>query len=796
MRLASAGLKHECQLCACCFRLRSSRHWNENALAARHAQLSYGQPFSRNPLHTTSLALRFKSTATTLHVVGKTCSPAVVSADQASGESKNSTGVPSATITSFQDIHYESDVTGPIQKGRSRLVDGPSHARDLPLWAELLEFRSRLEGASGVLKVWRGLRERHVRLQTNGKLAERLWTPFIEAALHDDDVLEQIFEEVSRLKELQWYWTPFYNTLIGSLLRSYPSRVLSWHSRCHHRRLNTHVNTAKLIEDAMTSTDSLRMFRTIYRSSEISDIYGSLVPALCGQDRFEEALDWHYFLVGESDKPYDASVAAPLKSFLVTAGYRQNVRKFECDLDRAQIVSARSSSTADGDESVTQVAPRLLNRLVGNGYGFRQRIMKDSFVARLFATPGLAKEVVIVALCAFGYRELGPLALREMAARCDSAADLMEQIYQLQGNGVKTKGSVYARLIHQLAQEKNEDVLKAVLDSDEHPDVYEDRLKQKTLLRSYIDGNNWAQAHKTLMVLTTSFRSRHEATWNYVLRAYMEARNWHGVEQMVDEMLTHGISVSPRSVRRSFFTLLSRRDPGKKPISFSNGLDELTFLTKLWLKIVRSGGEIPAQAWNQLLIYYGMRNRLGELESLSIWLVNVYSKRTASMRNGRQALQLIFSPGLQEAIIAWGFKSMATHIPKTSWQLRMPEINGHKQPRSLPMQQQWQRGLFLLKTLRECGVPLDDIHVRKTCRMRIKILFGPLRSASAENKLAAAKNKISLGQMLNTMNEIWGYKLFNLPALAMGDDDALKKSIGVALESGSGPRIGASRVKQ
>ena len=343
-----------------------------------------------------------------------------------------------------------------------------------------------------------------------------------------------------------------------------------------------------------------------------------------------------------------------------------------------------------------------------------------------------------------------------------------------------------------------------------HPDAFEDQTLQRQLVTSCIALNDWSQLHRSLLILTSSDDDQRSRAWNVLLRAYMGTKDWNTINMVVKDMLSSGIFLSEKTIRYSFFQLLRRREKGKRPQALPDPIfvDDLGLLTSMWLQNIRSGGEVDPAFWREVLTRFGMENRYADVQNLALWLAAHYSAKTAPSMSEVQAavisryrhavsarlqrrvarrlqrhfskrgpLELVFPTQRLCALVHWSFKAIGRPLPKEQRRrLGISDLTWNLDSRPLKRWQRakdwsedlerlpiWARGVALLLRLKSYGVPVKIETIRKVCRQRLLVLWGPVRSNDKENRLAheAVKNNATLlRRMVLVLHKLCGSKLF------------------------------------
>ena len=715
-------------------------------------------------------------------------------------------------LDDFRELEKQSAVNCEPSPDSPLLIDQVKHRKNLNLWKELLDFRQRLYGAEGVKDIWHGIRKRSLQLPTKGDIADKLWTTFFTAAAADEELREDVWKYTRELfRETGHWWGGLYAALLSPLLSNNPQLAKLWASRLRNNNFTTKDSLKALIKPALSSLESIGAFKLLYIRHVDRNLYGTLIPALCDARMFQEALSFHYFLLRHGDLPHNTSEVDILAQNIALFSGQGTFDKF-----KQSLANIERPLPAPVVQSVTERRDETDSASSTEGDYFRRwtsrKPISDATAARAFATRAISVHFIITGLISFNLESLGMLGMRELAARCTNVAELSEHLHRLKHNGVAFQESIYIRLMQRLASERNQAMFESVLDSDQHPEVYDNRTMQLRLLEKYTKEQQWADAYRTLTVLTVMYQAPPEQAWNIVLRGFMIKQNWNAINEVLEDMLQQGITVTEQTIRKSTFMLLPSRAPGKLPAPslVSQEIDSLTFLTRMWLKILETGGYVPTYTWHHLLVLYGIQGRLAELEDLSLKLAHYYSseahrvskqsfmletldpmrrrekhqtlRRIQRFRpRGHQLSELlqIFTPAKQRAIIAWGFKTLgknntprslisATQLVPTS---NSVTLSSPAQTSSVDRPLQWDRGLRLLQTLRARGLPVHYNLLRSVTRQRLQVLFHPdYNTNKPENRIARQRNSWSLVAMIRHINEVVQGNLLNLPERLLQDE--------------------------
>ncbi|KAJ9624874.1 hypothetical protein H2203_004824 [Taxawa tesnikishii (nom. ined.)] len=705
----------------------------------------------------------------------------------------------------FEWLRYEANVTGDSKRGK-RLVDDAFYAQNQALWIQLLYYRRRLDGLKGVRDIWTGMKTRGVALPTEGEAADMFWQTFAAMGVGDSELLEEVYTHAKKqFRSSGMYYAELYKCIIGPLFREKPTTVNRWHKRFEADGMLPSDALRSVAHDAVLAPrigKARNVFRELYGSSKERDLYDHYMYVLMEHARFEDMVKWHKVFVRKNDLPSPELRTNQTIQRLFRFSDPRNARELKLF---GKDSSLRRDSRTPG--SVSPDPPlwsrESMNRIVGDVHGFKQKEISDQFCARLFATSTFSVGTVVNGLQLFGLEEIGPLALREIAARSQTVLEFNAAIRALKAALIKIPKSTFTQALLKFASEKQQQYFDFLVTSDQHPQSYEDQSLQKKLLASHLEAGDMAKAHATFAILTLSKKDPQEDMWNLLLQTYCKNSSWWHVLQIVHDMQLQRIPISSYSLDVLHRYCLRTRRPGKRPVTKAPGFenfDDMNFVRNVFITVLRSGQDLEPTRWRELMKRYGMTGRLSGLEQLSFWLALWYGKHTRvkyrSLLSGRHKdiddfqpsntdapgwlppqdvshpLRQIFHPALQRAMISWGFKStllgfdreresdLSMAISTRNARVRAPFVR----------YQSWARGVILLQKLKELGVQVPTSLVRKEIVLELWKLYGPLVSRRKSTRLLKTTNDMSLTDRVRHVQNLWGERLFDLPPEALEGD--------------------------
>lgn len=424
----------------------------------------------------------------------------------------------------------------------------------------------------------------------------------------------------------------------------------------------------------------------------------------------------------------------------------------------------------------------------------------DEFCARLYATRGLTLSWVTSFLHAFTVKKIGPLALREMALRCESTEELQYHLKQLDSYGISTGRSMFCLAVKKFACEAQTDLLRGILYSDEHPDSLDDAAVQRSLLDAAVERNDVTTTHRILTILSMTSTFVKERYMNLLLRSHMRLRRVADVLKIAEEMHANNIKLRRGSVEVAARFLLRPRRPGHHPIVFDSRFrfNDLTLVTNIALRAIKDGVVLPDWLWVELFTRHGMKN-LASVESFCHAHLDAYQhlkNQIKSCKQGSDVFQLpqvpqwplrshdhvvlaslplgssanplhyIFTPKRLQYIIEWGFHDGLNRLTVFRDQALRPSsaAKRHKLSRFRrwpvgmmppPPSKTFLRGLKVVQDLQGRGVAVPIDAIEHIIKERLWGLFGPGRSMRRRNVTAMALNPYTLLRMLRAVDKMW-----------------------------------------
>ncbi|KAH7091440.1 hypothetical protein FB567DRAFT_518651 [Paraphoma chrysanthemicola] len=669
-------------------------------------------------------------------------------------------------------------------------LEGGSEADAIARWAQSLALRERHHGARGVRAIW-DLR-RHSRFYLPAHRsddAEYLWATFVRHA----DLVPQVIDHAAELlKETGDTYAGLYMLVMRYWLPRDVNKALEYHD------LMLAKLSLKKLPLKRLAKYGWRVFKPaayealfeIYRLSNERNLYDDVVPPLIKKGHISLARRWHNLCLYRDDMPSESVANDPVVHILLAES------------------SNASNPDATGDKPIREhrkYDQELLRRLMGPDIAPVR--FEDSFCARMFATRTFPPESVIKGLALVGVNEIGPQAVLAMALGTKPLEDLPMMFEELRAAGIALHGCVFSLAVEKFAREHKWTLLRSILNSDQHPDVFGDADVQWKLLDYYMDQNDDIQIQRTLAILTLFHKESAQESWNLLLQAHIRRTGPQHVTEVLQDMRSQGVMVTIESVN-AIKGLLRPRQQGHKPTTMRDGYDDLRFVTRIFTIILEFGmGPVSPVIWREVIRRFGMTVRFRELRRLLLWLLCWYAPRGsrnpqfsalpispfrepafAKLRTAYHEgshyfrfsdkitqhetklhpIRLLFPPSVQQGLIAWGFR--AGLLPNATYEqslfgptLQKKHYRQRLLQRKIMQRQRWSIGLRTLVLLRDLGVYIHRHTVIKALQMQFVVLFGHGRSNIRQNRTMERANTIPYATYVREVNEIWGSKLFTEP---------------------------------
>ena len=659
------------------------------------------------------------------------------------------------------ELEFESNLDDPEGDGK-RLLDLPEHHDDLKLWACLFEYRKRRYGSKGVRTFWKAMYVRSDLLPVEGQTASQFWVAFVELALGDDVVLNELCAYVQNLEAATGLqWRKLYVTIIQHLLcTDRSSEAMMWHDRLYTKFPPTYALFAQMCRYVIMRDGDLVTLQELYRKSLACKIYAKVIKALCEAQKYESAYRWHFACLEKDDIPESIKDMQPLLDFLRTYQPRR------LEVIKRSFMDKNISLAAELEDggSQTQAPSSTTHQQLPTE---KVSAFNDGLGARWCATNWIALDTTFKAMHALGIDQIGPLTLQSIALREPDCQSIAYRINQLSELKISLGSSRFSRALQFLAANQQSDVLRSLLQSDQHPEEYDNLRLQEQLLLYYARTKDVGQYYKTLAILLLDKSSPKVHRLNLELMCHLHNGEHHAVMARLFEMLAQQIHVLPWITHQIIRITLRPRQPGRRPIALRKSApDDLAQTISILSRIMRSGSFVPVLHWREIIRRLGMLGRIKELDNLLMFLVTYYGPNPAhrypslrlhkkfaippqiSAAHPNHPLKILVPVLLQKAIITWSF------------QHALFRESGRRYPtqRVFP----FTYGIAILRRLHERGVDIDSAAIRSALFDRLLVLYGSSRYISNKriNRVGRRNNTFTLEETVSRLDHVMGQKYF------------------------------------
>ncbi|KAI0407509.1 hypothetical protein F4802DRAFT_26144 [Xylaria palmicola] len=675
---------------------------------------------------------------------------------------------------------------GPAKEWRGRLlVDKFENHGDLSLWSCLLDYQMRINGPAGVAHVWKALWGRKALHEVGSPLAEMFWRVMLEGALlsGDKSFLEDIWVYSEWMYDLHRVrWPHLYTTVMKHMLRTHQhQQALQWQLRLAPNFYPGPDQFAQMIKEFALDKELYRLdtLPSLYKINPDKHLYNVLLPYLFDRGESRLARTWRRIFIRHGDVPL---AAAPVRSLLrFLRGYYPHD-----PLVPEELTALRFTPEAEGGEK-PDLSREFMNRVHGQTFGITVKNYNDRLGAKWFASTWVSLDVAISTISALGIQQIGPLSLQSIALRTENTGNLLSRISQLRAHGISIADSNYSQLILQLARRNDADILQDLLQSDLHPDVFDDLNLQTRLIDSTADILDWKTLRLLLIARLSVFERSARGLANSVLRIRFQNRDQEGVLQVLGDMKARNIPLNLEEGSYIYESLIEDYHYGQKGLTSQLA----AFYLAIFRQLKSMDVPVPLTHWKLLMLSMTRRGRLEDLERLSVELVDMFLG-SPSLRPGFVPVHICDIPETMKDPLGSVENLLGVYIPQDTpakherHPLRV--LFGHKviteliehafitQPgqgfrtkhdtQSLRHQSQVSqltKTVRLLCILRERGMWLRSRTVQQIVLNCLVNIYGPGPSADAPQRLMRASNTLSLREMKSLIDESWGDEL--LPPL-------------------------------
>ncbi|KAI8627751.1 hypothetical protein F5Y19DRAFT_477291 [Xylariaceae sp. FL1651] len=690
----------------------------------------------------------------------------------------------STLLTNPARLAVETDFfrKGPAKGWHGRLlVDKFENHGDLALWACLLDYQMRVNGPAGVTHVWRGLWGRKSLYDVDSPLAPMFWRVMLEGALasNDHSVLESVWIYSEWMYDLHRVkWPQLYNTIITYLLRTHQyRRVLQWQLRLTPNFYPGPDDFAKIIQQFATDKELYRFdtLRSLYLLNPDHSLYNTVIPYLFGLGESQLANKWRHICTRHNDVPLVPTAVRPFLRF--TKGYFPNEHLVPEEIAAVDFVF----ESVEDDRS--RLSREFINRVHGRTFGITVKNYNDRLGAKWFASSWVNLDTAMSTISALGIEKIGPLSLQSIALRAESSEDVLSRIAQLQEHGISVVDSNYLHMVVYLATIKDNELLFDLLESDLHPDIFDDFDLQMRLINSTTDVLDYRTLRLLLVArIVTSERSA-RAVANSVVHACFQRRDQEGLLRILEDMKARNVSINHKEANTIFDGLIVEDTSGRQHLSSQRA----RFYLSVFRQLASMDVPVPLRNWRIILLIMVRRGRLDDLQRLCVDLVDLFTKSPSS-RPGFVPVHVMDLPETMKRPLVGVENLLGVYIPQDlstrnplhplrqlfnrKLLTEMVEHSFHAYPgkvipniysvqlrRHRSQASQISALIRLLRLMREKGMWFRPTMLARMIKLSLITLYGPVTPTKSPQRPMRASNTLTLREMKVLIDEAWGEEL-------------------------------------
>ncbi|KAI1112607.1 hypothetical protein F5Y14DRAFT_421189 [Nemania sp. NC0429] len=668
---------------------------------------------------------------------------------------------------------------------RRLLVDKFANQGDIALWTCLLDYQMRINGPSGVARVWKALWGRKTLYDVDSPLAEPFWRVMLEGALMSEDpsVLDSIWVYSEWMYELHRVrWPRLYTTIIKHLLRTHQhQRVLQWQLLLAPNFYPGADEFADIIIEFALDKELNRLgtLHSLYKTSPEKKLYNTLLPYLYDLGESNLARQWRRLFIRHGEVPLAPAPLRPLLRYV--KGYHPHDT-----LEPAELAVLKLAPEPVDEEEPT-LSREFVNRVHGQTFGITVKKYNDRLGAKWFASSFMTLDMAMSGVSALGIEKIGPLSFQSIALRAGNSEELLNRVSQLREHAITVVDSNYVQAILYLARHGDNELLDDILRSDLHPDVFDDLNLLTRLIDSAADVSDWRTLRLLLTVRLALFEPSARGLSNSVLRLRFHRGDEGGVVQILEDMKAKNIPLDVEEANHIYDSLIEDYNRANRSLH----AQAATFYLAIFRQLKTMDVAVPLTHWRLILLHMARRGRLDDFEKLAVELVDMFVS-SLSQRPGFFPLHVQDAPAAMKDALGGVENLLGVYIPqdllKSHRHHPLRELFNNKvltdvienafiahpgqgfraehDTRSRGSQSptsQIVKMLQLLRLLYERGMWLHIRKVQFVLTSCLVTIYGPTVPATTPQRMMRASNTLTLGAMKTLVDRAWGRTL--LPPL-------------------------------
>lgn len=551
-------------------------------------------------------------------------------------------------LFSVKDLDFQTDFRNLALRGRL-LVDNNTLRPDLNLWCILADYAIADRGWEGAKDIHHALWRRgpSIPLDDDTSVTNYIWQRLLCTSLRARKFrfLNELVLTIVAGRSNLW------SEIVGACIVNnipHAKMLATWYRRKYYRGLEDTIRLYEVCQAGHVKGFVNFMSEVREDNYEVRGLYRIIMPRLWREERVEDALAMHNFLVKSADLPPTFGFLEPAIHELAT--HNQDLEPFIHRVAYAggqfNIQAARAYQKSR--ENTSRARP--LN--------FGEASTRDSWVARILATRGVSTDFVLNSLRMLSVRELGPLSIRQLGINAESCGELQRYLTKLKELDIDIGSSSYARLVIKLCQTNQETLLQQTLNTSIHHDVFEDETLLKKLTTERLVAQDWSQFNFLLAALhyLKVATSIDDLMCDMLLGLSVEPRFQRTILGVLDNWYSRAVvpvSQIGRLISELVHSMLyvetpQRRDGQKLAIKERFPvmmLQHVSFMAGVMQHALTHGVQVSVNCWKPVFRYFEECGQLNKFLRLSVWLARWYTPddvRTAYSSN-KSDVQKLFN---------------------------------------------------------------------------------------------------------------------------------------------------------
>ena len=648
-------------------------------------------------------------------------------------------------------------------------VELPNFRGILELWCIVLDIRCDRYGPIAAQRVFYDLAKLCPDgIPCDGFEADRLWRGFITAGSHDMVFLKKICShELEAGAPRQHFILEVCTSLLkgptAPLTGLFGAKLSAYHQLDDHDLFEIFRAANKLESNVW-----LRCVRDMNALFRERNLYDKVIQYLTVNNQMSRAWNMHRFFLSMGDLPMDFKSLIPLIRTLAiarandTASTKRAIKSFADTLRFAGASFEGQIQRCFEDElSIrTGFSTTNLNIVSSRTLGMRPQSISDEFAARAFSTLSFSFDFMLNALHLLGLVAIGPLTMRQIALSGEKPNEIKRRLAKLENVGIDTGSTAYVRLVRHLATKGKGKQLAVLLQSDQHPEVFDDISTQKKLLSHYLSIGDHTSINQTMMLLDLHNSSNHlvDTPLRTLFNCALKAQNLSTVCSLWHLVFSHDTQEREKYVR----DIRNHLRPRMRPLtarSSEEATAALDFAVSVAQNVAPTADHLELKILNEAMVRFGM---MGEYESAEKIAVSLASKLLRSEGASQLLLSSIFLPATQRAMVSWSFCGHTPEHNIATVPTAEGQSKGEKRPDQDPMRLQLRGVRLLLRLAREYGVEVNVADIHKEFTICLRNLFSQGTLDPRGNRQNRKEDRKNLGRYLSAFNGMWGYRLTRL----------------------------------